>query len=155
MLIRTMCCEICEENQAAEYCKDCSQPFCNTCKRLHTKARGTAHHQFISLDEGMKSGSGSASRTTRCEKHPQQEINTYCQTDKHAICPNVLLTITKGTKSRDWPTWCKDSRRKIPSSSIRFVLFLSSFLFLPPPLMACSEIIRSRSTMVTYPRLSS
>ena len=26
------------------------------------------------------------SRITRCEKHPQQEINTYCHTDKQAIC---------------------------------------------------------------------
>ena len=81
-------CEICEENQAIEYCKECSQSFCAMCKKPHLKAKVSAHHRFILLDEAVKlgSGGGSASRITRCEKHPQQEINTYCQVDKQAIC---------------------------------------------------------------------
>ena len=83
-------CEGCEENQATEYCKDCSMAFCGTCKKPHLKPKATAHHQFISLDEGMKPGS-SVSRITRCEKHPQYEINSYCQTDKQAICAECVV----------------------------------------------------------------
>ena len=56
----------------------------------------SAHHQFISLDEAMKpegAGGGSVSvlRTTSCEKHPQYEINTYCHTDKLAICAEYAI----------------------------------------------------------------
>jgi len=69
--------------------------FCTTCKRTHLKPKVTAHHQFISLDEGMKQG-GSVSRITRCDKHPQQEINSYCQTDKQAICAECAIDHHKG-----------------------------------------------------------
>jgi len=84
-------CEICEENQASDYCKDCSQSFCATCKKPHLKARANVHHQFISLDEGMKLGGGSVSRITRCDKHPHLEINAYCQTDKQAVCAECVV----------------------------------------------------------------
>ena len=81
-------CEVCEENEAGAYCQGCDLDFCATCKKHHLKPKVSAHHTFISLDEAMKPGSvgGSVSRITRCEKHPQQEINTYCQVDKQAIC---------------------------------------------------------------------
>ena len=85
-------CEGCEENQATEYCKDCSMSFCASCKKPHLKPKATAHHQFILLDEGMKPGDGgSVSRVTRCEKHPQYEINTYCHTDMQAICAECVV----------------------------------------------------------------
>ena len=85
-------CEICDENQASEYCKDCPQAFCATCKKLHLKTKATVAHQFISLDEAMKPGSGgSVPRITRCEKHPQLEINSYCRTDKRAICAECVV----------------------------------------------------------------
>ena len=85
-------CEGCDENQATEYCKDCSSPFCAICKRAHLKPKAFPHHQFISLDEEMKPGGGGAvSRVTRCDKHPQQEINTYCQTDQQAICAECAI----------------------------------------------------------------
>ena len=86
-------CEGCEENEATEYCKECSMAFCASCKKPHLKPKATAHHQFISLDEAMKpeSGGGSVLRITRCEKHPHQEINTYCHTDKLAICAECIL----------------------------------------------------------------
>ena len=31
------------------------------------------------------------SRITRCEKHTQYEINSYCQTDKQAICAECAI----------------------------------------------------------------
>ena len=54
----------------------------------------------IHLNEAMKPGSGSGSgtalRITRCEKHPHQEINTYCHTDKLAICAECAIDHHKG-----------------------------------------------------------
>ena len=91
-------CEGCEENEATEYCKECSMAFCATCKKIHLKPKMSAHHQFISLDEAMKPESGGESvlRITRCEKHPHQEINTYCHADKQAICAECAIDHHKG-----------------------------------------------------------
>jgi len=89
-------CEICEENEANEHCKNCSQSYCANCRKSHLKMKISSHHQFISLDEGMKLGGGSVSRVTRCEKHPQYEINSYCRTDKQAICAECAIDHHKG-----------------------------------------------------------
>ena len=97
-------CESCEESQASEYCQECSMAFCGNCKKMHLKPKPNAHHQFISLDDAMKpgggagagGGGGSVSRITRCEKHPHLEINTYCHTDRQAICAECVIDHHKG-----------------------------------------------------------
>jgi len=95
-------CEGCEENEASEYCKECSMAFCVNCKKIHLKPKVTAHHQFILLEEAMKpggtGGGDNALRITRCEKHPHQEINTYCHTDKLVICPECVVDFHKEHK---------------------------------------------------------
>ena len=152
-------CEICEENQAIEYCKDCCQPFCDACKKLHTKARGTGRHQFISLDEVMKlGGGGSVMRIAHCEKHPHLEINTYCHTDKQAICTECILDFHKRHEVERLVNLVKGFKEEITQLVDKVcscsLLSGSSFLFLPHPLMTCSGIHRSRSTTVTCPRPS-
>jgi len=92
-------CEICEEDQASEFCKDCAQAFCTTCKKPHLKARANVHHQFISLDEAMKPGArygGFTSRTTQCEKHPLLLINSFCHTDQQAVCTECVVDMHMG-----------------------------------------------------------
>ena len=54
-------CECCEDNQATEYCNDCSTAFCGNCKKAHLKPKTMAHHQFITLDEAMKPESDGSS----------------------------------------------------------------------------------------------
>ena len=47
----------------------------------------------MSLDEEMKPGGGGGSvmRIAHCDKHPHLEINSYCQTDKLAICAECVV----------------------------------------------------------------
>jgi len=81
-------CEICETTQATEFCQDCAMNFCGDCKKVHLKPKMSAHHQFITIDEALKGGSSSsASRILHCQKHPHQEVNSYCKTDQTAVCP--------------------------------------------------------------------
>ena len=90
-------CEGCEEKEATEFCKDCFIAFCGNCKKPHLRPKSMAHHQFISLDEATKPGSGVfVSRLIRCEKHPHLEINTYCHTDRQAICSECAIDHHKG-----------------------------------------------------------
>ena len=94
-------CEGCEENQAIEFCKDCSQSFCDTCKKPHLKAKVSAHHQFISLDEGMKPGSGSARGLPVVKSiHNKKSTRSARKTSKQSA-PNASSISTRDTKLRD------------------------------------------------------
>jgi len=85
-------CQICEKTQATEFCQDCAMNFCGDCKKVHLKPKMSAHHQFITIDEALKGGSSSsASRILHCQKHPHQEVNSYCKTDQTAVCPQCVV----------------------------------------------------------------
>ena len=90
-------CEICEdgeEEDATSFCVPCAMYFCAGCQRAHKKPRTTAGHEFVSVDKALK-GKMKAS-VVYCERHPQQETNTYCHTDKQNICPECILDFHEG-----------------------------------------------------------
>jgi len=90
-------CEICEdgeEEDAKSFCVQCVQYFCAGCQRAHKKPRVSAGHEFVSVDKALK-GKMKAS-VVYCERHPQQETNTYCHTDKQNICPECILDFHEG-----------------------------------------------------------
>ena len=63
--------------------------LCAGCQRGHKRQKGTSFHELLSIEEALK-GKMKAS-VVHCEKHPQQEINTYCHTDKRAICAECVV----------------------------------------------------------------
>ena len=137
---------------------DLNNVVCEICERLHLKAKVSAHHRFISLDEFMADGGGGfVSRITRCEKHPHLEINTYCHTDKQAICAECVIDSHIGHKVERLTNVVQRFKQEI-SQLVDKVCFYSLsllfFLFPPHPLTAGIEIIRSRSTMATCLRPS-
>ena len=85
-------CEICEdgeEEDATSFCVQCSQYFCESCQRAHKRPRTTTAHEFVSVEKALKGKMKTS--LVHCEKHPQQETNTYCHTDKLAICAKCIL----------------------------------------------------------------
>ena len=88
--------EICEDGDedATSFYLQCFQYFCAGCQRAHKKPRTTAGHEFVSVEKALK-GKMKAS-VVHCEKHPHQEINTYCHTDKQAICSECAIDFHKG-----------------------------------------------------------
>jgi len=89
-------CGLCEENDATVHCVDCPAFLCTGCKKMHLKIPSTAHHQFTSIEEALKGGSGGKSRVIRCQKHPQYEVNSYCKTDQTAVCPQCIVEFHQG-----------------------------------------------------------
>jgi len=89
-------CDLCEDNEedATSYCLQCSQYFCGGCQRGHKRLRTATGHEFVSVEKALK-GKMKAS-VMHCEKHPQQEINYYCHTDKPAICSECVVDFHKG-----------------------------------------------------------
>jgi len=90
-------CELCEENEATVKCSNCTQFHCDACKKAHLKTKGMTNHQHISVDEALKEGSASsAPRILHCQKHPHQEVNSYCKTDQTAVCAECVIDFHKG-----------------------------------------------------------
>jgi len=122
-------CEGCEENEASEYCKDWSMAFCLTCKKPHLKIKSAAHHQFISLHEALKPGSGSgsgpASKVMYCEKHPHLEINTYCLTDQQAICAECVVDLHVGHQVERLVNVAQGFKEEISQLAIKVFFLLS------------------------------
>ena len=85
-------CELCEETAATVKCTHCHQFQCDSCKRIHQKQKVSAHHQFVTVRDALKGGSSSsAPRIPHCRKHPQYEVNSYCETDQTAVCSECVV----------------------------------------------------------------
>ena len=85
-------CELCEENEATVKCTNCNQFQCDACKKMHLRTKGMTNHQYITIDEALQGGSASsAPRILHCQKHPHLEVNSYCQTDQTAVCPQCVV----------------------------------------------------------------
>jgi len=147
-------CEICEENPATEFCKNCSQFFCCTCKKPHLKAKVSAHHQFISLDEALTPGV--VSRILRCERHPQQETNTYCHTDKQAFCAECSVDSHVGHQVERLTSAVLGFKEEISNLVKKVFLFSPWFLrrFFRFLIAWTIGKTRPKDMIVTYPRPS-
>ena len=122
-------CELCEENEATVKCSNCTQFHCDACKKAHLKTKGMTNHQHISVDEALKEGSASsAPRILHCQKHPHQEVNSYCKTDQTAVCPQCALDSHKGHDVDPLSTLSQGFKDTI-STLVNKVCFL--FLFSP------------------------
>jgi len=90
-------CELCEENEATVKCTHCQQFQCDSCQRIHLKTKATSHHQFVTVRDALKGGSSSsAPRILHCQRHPHQEVNSYCKTDQTAVCPQCAIESHRG-----------------------------------------------------------
>jgi len=90
-------CELCEETAATVKCTHCHQFQCDSCQRTHLKAKSSSHHQFVTVRDALKGGStSSAPRILHCQKHPHQEVNSFCKTDQTAVCAECVVDFHKG-----------------------------------------------------------
>jgi len=86
----------------------------------------SAHHQFITTDEAMKGGATSSTpRILHCQKHPHQEVNSYCKTDQTAVCPQCALDFYKGHDIDPLSTLSKGFKDTISTlvTKVRFQFF--------------------------------
>jgi len=125
-------CELCDENGATVKCKQCDQFQCDFCKKSHLKAKISSQHQFITIDEALKGGSASsAPRILHCQKHPHQEVNSYCKTDQTAVCPQCVVEFHQGHEFNLLSTLSQGFKDSISTlvNKVHFPFFFS-FLFL-------------------------
>jgi len=83
-------CDFCEEEPANVHCGSCKMFIGGNCSKVHNKAKATAAHVVVPLDEYFK-GSGSAAHILFCQHHPALEIDTFCKTDDQPMCAKCAV----------------------------------------------------------------
>lgn len=82
-------CNGCDEEDAGVHCIECGENYGPTCASSHRKMKMSSSHQLVPIHEALK-GKLEAKRTPRCQKHPNQEIDTFCKTCHDSVCPKCL-----------------------------------------------------------------
>ena len=123
-------CEICEDHEdAAAFCLQCLQYYCAGCQRGHKKQRSSTVHEFVSIEEALKGKM--KPRVVHCEKHPHQEVNSYCRLDKQAICSECILDFHKGHDVDRLTAVAHQFKEEMSAKvNLVFFFFFSFFLFL-------------------------
>ena len=94
----------------------------------------SAGHEFVSVDKALK-GKMKAS-VVYCKDHPPLEINTYCHTDKQAICLECHFDFHKGHEVERLINVVKGFKEKISVLANKvscLFSFLLSFFFPSSP----------------------
>ncbi|XP_038054654.1 E3 ubiquitin-protein ligase TRIM56-like [Patiria miniata] len=84
-------CQACdEENQAVSRCTDCDHFLCQECQKAHGRMTVMKSHKIYTLAE-LRSGeivykSKLRDEVPKCGKHPDQNLNVYCNTCEQVIC---------------------------------------------------------------------
>ncbi|XP_022086171.1 E3 ubiquitin-protein ligase TRIM33-like [Acanthaster planci] len=83
-------CQSCEEkNQASLFCTQCAQFLCQDCQKVHGRLAGTKFHKTYTMAQ-LQSGEIAYKSKLReeptCNKHPDQNLNIYCNTCQQLIC---------------------------------------------------------------------
>jgi len=122
-------CEICEdgEEDATVFCAQCSQYLCAGCQRGHKRQKGTTFHELLSVDQALKGKMKTS--VVHCEKHSHLEINTYCHTDKRAICAECVVDSHVGHQFERLVNMVQGFKEEI-LTRVKQVSFFFSFLFL-------------------------
>ncbi|XP_038053708.1 E3 ubiquitin-protein ligase TRIM71-like, partial [Patiria miniata] len=84
-------CQACdEENQAISRCMDCDHFLCQECQKAHERMTLMKSHKIYTLAQ-RRSGeivykTKLRDEVPKCGKHPDQNLNVYCNTCQQVIC---------------------------------------------------------------------
>ncbi|XP_038054647.1 E3 ubiquitin-protein ligase TRIM71-like, partial [Patiria miniata] len=96
-------CQNCdEENQAISRCADCDHFLCQECQKAHGRMTVMKSHKIYTLAE-LRSGeivykSKLRDEVPKCGKHPDQNLNVYCNTCEQVIC--LMCTVLDHEKPK-------------------------------------------------------
>ena len=87
-------CEKCGRREANGFCRDCSKFVCEACIDMHKDGYEYRTHKVIIL-ELLKSDAlemaPTAKKALYCSKHPEKELDLFCETDQELICRDCIV----------------------------------------------------------------
>ncbi|KAH3766187.1 E3 ubiquitin-protein ligase TRIM71 [Pelomyxa schiedti] len=130
-------CSECEARDAQWWCSTCCMFLCNDDKAHHLRVRKTASHKVATVQQ---LGSQTTVATTvhkqpLCSKHPQENLQLYCNTDQVLICRDcafidhknhdvVFVTERSSKLKENIASLCSDlvaHREKVTNSKIEAI----------------------------------
>ena len=100
------------------FCMDCAEFYCESCESNHRMFRATKGHQMKPADEidtttvlAVKQ----QTRIPRCEQHPTQHINLYCDTCHIPVCTTCCVLTHKQHDYRELVTAAQEFRDRLTS----------------------------------------
>ncbi|KAH3756450.1 E3 ubiquitin-protein ligase TRIM71 [Pelomyxa schiedti] len=86
-------CVECGSHDVPWWCPTCGAFLCADDKAHHSRARKTASHNVVTVDQirTQTSVTPAEPKPALCSKHPHEELRWYCNTDKSLICRDCTL----------------------------------------------------------------
>ena len=87
-------CEKCNKRDVNGFCRDCGEFICNMCIEMHQTWKELSTHKVISLEQLKSDATEMVSPTKKtlyCSKHPEKELDLFCETDKELICRDCIV----------------------------------------------------------------
>lgn len=118
--------------KALFYCKDCSQLFCDPCKKYHNKF--TREHRVLGIDDVAKWGDVKPLRSSlMCDDHPGKELEMFCDDHDHVCCSICIgikhryffCLISNSYARAHW--FISHSKFKFKKTKLRFYLYIFFF----------------------------
>lgn len=88
-------CDICREHKVKDYCNECEQYFCQSCKMLHMRTKSNRHHTFKKVDAFRKDF-----EVPICEQHNEDYLY-FCDRCEEPCCKVCIFTSHKGHNMSD------------------------------------------------------
>ena len=85
-------CDICDESEsvATMICVNCEVNMCNVCGKTHKRLRSASAHPIIEVG-GEQSENLLQESPSFCDKHPDKQIEFFCDDCRKVICENCCL----------------------------------------------------------------
>ena len=87
-------CGKCKKREVNGFCRDCGKFVCEACIEVHKTWEEYSTHKVISLEQ-LKSDATEMVPPTKkilyCSKHPEKELDLFCETDKELICRDCIV----------------------------------------------------------------
>ena len=86
-------CDLCVEGSetvAKLICVNCGENMCNVCGNAHKKSRSSRTHQMIEVG-GEQTENLLQGRPSFCDKHPDKQIEFFCDDCRQVTCVNCCL----------------------------------------------------------------
>ena len=80
------------KNQATVYCVVCQQYMCKGCAKIHGNLTSSRSHQVVSLESQPEVEHLLRRTESRCDHHPDKEIEIYCKDCQTAFCSTCFIS---------------------------------------------------------------
>ena len=89
-------CDKCKRGKPVKYCRTCGQFICNACVTAHETWTELSSHEVITIQQltnDAKKLVPPKKQVLPCPKHPEKELDLFCDTCEELICRNCIVRV--------------------------------------------------------------